>query len=131
MTVERLKDLYYIKKQIERIDNEIMRVAVQAGPTGYRSPDISGMPRNPSPINKSDEALDRIGELREEKGRLLLELEEIERWIHSLRHRDQIIIRYRYEDQLSWQEIADMIGGKETLVSVQTSHYRCLRESEK
>ncbi|MBR5091280.1 MAG: hypothetical protein IK093_17785 [Ruminiclostridium sp.] len=127
MTVERLYDLYYIKKHIERIDNEIMRLAINAGPSGYRSPNISGMPRNPSPINKSDLALDEIQKLNNEKQSLQIEIEEIENWIHSLRRKDQLIVRYRYEDRLSWQEIADIIGGKETIDSIKSAHYRCLK----
>ncbi len=128
MTVKRLNDLFYIKKHIERIDNEIMRLEESCD---IKSPDLSGKPRNPSPTNKLDEIVPRIADLQTERGMLVLEREEIERWIHSQRHKDQLIIRYRYEDRLSWQEIADRIGGKETLVSVQTSHYRCLKEREK
>lgn len=128
MTVERLRDLYYIKRHIERIDNEIMRLEESCD---IKSPDLSGKPRNPSPTNKLDELIPRIADLQRERELLVFDLEEIESWVHSLRHRDQLIIRYRYEDQLTWQQVADRIGGKETLESVQTAHYRCIKESKK
>lgn len=124
MTVERLYDLYYIKKHIERIDDEIKRLEESAGP---KSPDMSGMPRNPSPVNKLDEIVPKILDKKAERDRLLLELEEIEAWIHSLRHKDQLIIRYRYEDKLTWQQVADVIGDGMTAESCAHLHYRCLK----
>lgn len=127
MTVERLYDLYYIKKHIERIDDKIMRLEESCD---IRSPDLSGNPRNPSPTNKLDELIPRIADLQRERELLVLDLEEIEKWIHSLRHKDQLIIRYRYEDRLTWQQVADAIGGEETETSVRSSHYRCIQDSK-
>ena len=50
-------------------------------------------------------------------------------FIRSVNRRDQLIIRYRYEDRLSWQEIADKLGERVTADGVRQAHYRCLKNS--
>ncbi len=123
MTVERLYDLYYIKKHIERIDDKIMRLEESCD---IQSPDLSGRPHNPSPTNKLDDLIPTIADLQRERELLVLDLEEIEKWIHSLRHKDQLIIRYRYEDRLTWQQVADKMGDGMSAESCAHLHYRCV-----
>ncbi|MBO6231792.1 MAG: hypothetical protein ILA17_06165 [Ruminococcus sp.] len=124
MTVERLYDLYYIKRHIEHIDNKIMQLEESCD---IKSPDLSGKPRNPSPTNKLDEIVPKIADLQNERALLALELEEIERWIHSQRHKDQLIIRYRYEERLTWQQVADKLGDGMSAETCAHLHYRCLK----
>ena len=121
MTVERLYDLYYIKRHIEHIDNKIMQLEESCD---IKSPDLSGKPRNPSPTNKLDEIVPKIADLQNERALLALELEEIERWIHSQRHKDQLIIRYRYEERLTWQQVADKLGDGMSAETCAHLHYR-------
>ena len=126
MTVERLNDLYYLRKEAERLEEKILSLEESAD---IHSPDTSGKPRNPSPSNKLDEIVPKIIDLENERKKVLLEIEEIEMFIRSVNRRDQLIIRYRYEDRLSWQEIADKLGERVTADGGRQAHYRCLKNS--
>lgn len=124
MTVEKLNELFYIKKNIERLDDEIRRLRESAEP---RSPDTSGNTRVPSVSNRFDELVPEIVDKKIERAALAAELEEIEAWVRTLRRRDQLVIRYRYEQKMSWRQIAEKIGDGATTESVKRAHYRCMK----
>ncbi|MBR1433037.1 hypothetical protein [Ruminococcus sp.] len=56
-----------------------------------------------------------------------MQVEETEKFIKTLCHKDQLIIRYRYEERLSWQEVADKIGDGMSSESYAHRHYRVIK----
>lgn len=123
MTVAILKDFFYIKKSIEHLDNEIRCLRESAEP---RSPDMSGNPRAPSGANRLDELIPEIVDKERERAALVAEYEEIAAWIKAQRRKDQLVIKYRYELKMTWEQIAKKIGGGATAEGLKHSHIRCL-----
>ena len=123
MTVKKLKDLFYDKKEIERLTEEIQSLRESAEP---RSPDMSGNPRAPSPSNRLDDLIPEIVDRENKRNALIAEVKSTEAWINSQRRRDQLVIKYRYKNQMSWKQIAEKIGNGATADSIKHAHFRCL-----
>lgn len=132
MTVKELSQLYYINRSIEHMREQLaeMRQALDV-----RSPSLSDMPKAPG-------AHDRIGDLvpriADEEARIRAEMREMERvraeltgYINTVPNvRIRLIMQLRFLRLLTWQEVADVIGGKETEYSVKQSCYRFLKGRE-
>lgn len=114
MTTKQLDALYYQKKDIERLDKEIYILENDMQSAGAREPE------------RYDCLLSKIVEKNNERAAISVQVEETERFIKSLSNKDQLIIRYRYEDRMSWNEIADAIGHC-AVVSIMSSHYRAIK----
>lgn len=128
MTIEDLKELYYLDKLIdyenERLDNLRAKLDIH-------SPTISDMP-------KASGAKDKIGEVVPE---IVDKVRELERDVQDLEDRRsrladfirvlpniriRIIMSLRFIDQMSWTDVAAKIGGKETEDTVKKAVYRYL-----
>lgn len=123
MTVKKLKDLFYNKKEIERLTEEIQSLWESAEP---RSPGMSGNPRAPSPSNRLDDLIPEILDKENERNELIAEVKSTEAWINAQIRRDQLVIKYRYKNQMSWKQIAEKIGNGATADSIKHAHFRCL-----
>lgn len=111
MTVQKLKDWPYIKMEISRLDTEIQSLEYKIQQSG------------------ADGLIMRIVENKNKRISLLEEVKEIETFISSVKRKEQQVICFRYEDKLSWQEIADKLGEGVTADGVRQAHYRCLKNS--
>ena len=109
MTVQNLKEWPYIKLEIARLDKIIMSLEEKFCKSG------------------ADWLIKDIVDNKNKRLSLLEEIQETKAFLCTANRRDQKIIRYRYEDRLSWQEIADKIGEGVTAESVKQAHYRCLK----
>ena len=111
MTVQNLKEWPYIKLEIARLDKIIMSLEERFCKSG------------------ADWLIKDIVDNKNKRLSLLEEIREIEAFLCTANRRDRQIIRYRYEDRLSWQEIADKLGERVTADGVRQAHYRCLKNS--
>ena len=116
MTVQELQQLYYLEKLIlneqERLDN--LRAAVD-----LKSPALSDMPRAPGARDKLGDLMPEIIDQEREIEKALEEYEEtreeILRYINRVPNaRIKLIMIKKYIENLSWEEVADAIGGRET-----------------
>lgn len=126
MTVQELQQLFYLGKLIEREQDrlETLRSAVSV-----KSPILSDMPRAPGAKDKLGDIVPEIVEQEAEiTRRLQLYTETRDRLMAYINRapnaRIKMMLILRFIDQKSWQEVADIIGGKETEYSVKHAVYR-------
>ena len=53
---------------------------------------------------------------------------QVQQWMNSLSTRMQRIIRYKFFEELSWEQVADQMGRKATGESIRKEFYRFLDE---
>lgn len=131
MTLNELSQLYYMDKLIARTDELIMRLESKLG---LQSPSLSDMPRTPGVNDKIGtlvpdklDALERAkrqrAEYEEAKERITAYIDGIED-LHI-----RLIFQFRFLDKMSWNEVADAVGGGNTEDSVKKLCYRYLKDS--
>lgn len=126
MTVQELQQLFYLNKLIE---HEKERLEDLRSTLTLQSPTLTDMP-------KSHGAKDKIGAIVPS---IIDQEAEIEKNLHVYMEARNKIMTYinrvpnariktililRFIDQKSWQEVAEIIGGKETEYSVKHAVYR-------
>lgn len=128
MTIEDLQELFYLDKLI---DYENERLENLRAKLDLHSPAISDMP-------KASGAKDKIGEvvpaIVDEQRKIESEVQYLEGRRKSLQDfirvlpnvRIRIIMSLRYIEQMSWNDVAAKIGGKETEDTVKKAVYRYL-----
>ena len=128
MTLEKLKQLRYLRILIQRERERLEDLQDSLSP---RSPNLSGLPKAPGAHDKIGDTVPVILDSEEGISNLLLQLEqqeaEIMSWIRKTPPNIQLIANLRFIDDLSWNEIADVIGGNETDCSVKNMFYRYLK----
>lgn len=132
MTVKELSQLFYLQRSIE-IAKETLEDLEES--LDVRSPGLSDMP-------KAGGARDRIGDVVPEIADRISELEEMIREAEARKKelmsyirrvpntRIRLILQLRFVDLMSWQEVADRIGGRETEYTVKKTCYRYLNGLE-
>ena len=96
---------------------------------GLKAQNLSGMPRGSGVGNVVANATVEINRLEERLEKLAALVEKsqkpIEEWIDSIdSYYTQTILRLRFLYGLSWKEVADTVGGKNTVDSVKMVCYR-------
>lgn len=133
LTLEELENLPYLKTAIDNGVSKLLEL--EARKTAIRSGVPSGMPGAGNSQKGIDDFLIAIMEQQEKVQRELQEMQE--GWknttmkisqIQSLRIR--LIVMYRFEDRLTWQEVADKIGGRETEYSTRNTFYKFMKRQE-
>lgn len=126
MTIEELNQLAYLERAIalEKERLQALRESIDV-----KSPVITDMPKAPG-------ARDRLGETVPEIVDQDMAIQENIRKLEDMKKRltefidktgnvrMRMILRLRFVRQLSWQEVAEYIGGKETEYSVKQACYR-------
>ena len=107
MTKERLRNYKYIEKEREQLLHQLEEI--EAALYNPRIQRLTGMPSAPSPDNaqenlaiKHTELMDRYQAKREE---LAAEQLAIEDAIEALDPTARMLMRYRYLDGLTWEEV--------------------------
>ena len=126
MTIGELNQLAYLGKAIE-MENERLRALRES--VDVKSPIITDMPKAPGARDKLGETVPKIvdqeAEIQESIRRYAALKERAEQFINRTPNpRMKMILVMRFMDQKQWQEIADIIGGKETEYSVKQACYR-------
>lgn len=130
MTVKELQQLFYLNKLIQHEEDRLddLRASVD-----LHSPGLSDMPKAPGARDKLGDTIPSIVDQEQEilkNIRLYVQTKErILRYINSVPFaRIKMIMILRFIDQKPWQEVAEIIGGKETEYSVKKAVYRYLGE---
>jgi hypothetical protein len=129
MTINELSQLYYLNREIAQYEARLD--ALYAKATGT-TPALTGMPRAPGVVDKvgkyAVEIADQLGKLElarqrrvEEQARLYLYIEAIS---DSLTRQ---IFMLRFSDCLSWEQVADRVGGGNTYYSVKNRVFRYIK----
>lgn len=133
LTLEELENLPYLKTAIDNGVSKLLEL--EARKNAIRSGVPSGMPG----AGKSQKGIDDfLLDILEHQERIEKDLQEIrEEWKNTHRKISQIqnlrirlIILYRFEDHLTWQEVADKIGGRETEYSTRNTFYKFMKRQE-
>ena len=130
MTVHDLQQLVYLDQLIQynRDKLDALRASVDV-----KSPVLTNMPKAPGARDKLGE---KVPEIVDQENELIANIKKYEaakgqliRFINSVPNARLKMIRLlRFEERLSWQDVADRIGGKETEYSVKKLVYRYLNE---
>jgi len=120
MTMKELYQLHNLTKLIERDEMEIQRIEERLG---VKSPSLSGMPHAPGIHDKLGEGVpelvDRKNELEERKKQYTEVRNRLRSYIETVPDLHlRLILQLRFVDLMSWQEVADFAGGKNSEASV-------------
>ena len=129
MTFKELNGLHYISKQIERYEMEIRRINERLTAI---SPSLTGMPHATGAHDKIGEGVpelvDKKNELEEKRGKLRDEEKRLQDYIDAVPDpKIQLLMQYRFIDMMTWQEVADEAGGRNSENSVQMIIKRYLK----
>ncbi len=132
MTVKELSQLYYLNASIEMMREQLAEMREAAD---IRSPSLSDMPRASGVKDKIGEIVPSIADQETELEEMLAEMEEKRRELTAFintvpNYRIRLILQLRYVKLMTWQEVADKIGGKETEYTVKKTCYRFISEKE-
>lgn len=117
--------IYKLEKEIDRIENEGTVIdKVRGGEGGLQSFKIEGFPF-PEYSRKKTLLYARKATLSELEMELLETINEVETFIASVKDSHiRRIITLRVVDDLSWNKVADELGGSNTEDSVKKAFYR-------
>ena len=130
MTLEQLNELFELREQLRRVQ-EMRQSFMDAARPGAQV--LSGMPH-------STEVRDKVGDLAVEIAHLDTRAEEIrsriadretavEQFIRCIPDdRTQMVFRLRFMRGMTWPEVADVFGGRNTENGVRKMCYRYLCE---
>ena len=116
MDKKTLYRLFYLPKQIEQKKREIQRIQDQLTAI---SPNLSGMPHGGGVHDKIGEGVVELvtkkEELEELKRGYQLEEDRINAWIDAVDDiQINLILTLRFREKMSWNQVADQIGGINT-----------------
>lgn len=129
MTLKELKSFAGKNGLLKIQDEKIARL--EARLVRHSEIDTSGIPRNPTPRNSTEELMIEIIAAKDRRAEIKSQLNDISTWIsHIDDDLVQFIILRRFVDNKRWQEIADELGGNNTEYSVKKLCYRYINRSE-
>jgi len=131
MTLKELSQLYYLNREIETLKRQLAEIECYAEGT---TQSLSGMPHGGSTSDKVGAGAVRIADLKSKiKNRQIACWQEYCKLNDYISNIDDSFIRqimsYRFVNGLSWQQVADCIGGGNTADSVKKVCYRHLEKS--
>ena len=132
MTISELNQLYNLTKLIERDENEIQMIEDRLG---VKSPSLTGMPHAPGAHDKLGEGIpelvDRKNELEERKRKYTEVRNKLRSYIETVPDLHvRLIMQLRFLDMMSWNEVANFAGGKNSEDSVRMMVIRYLEKDE-
>lgn len=133
MTVEELSELYYINKEIEMIQKELIELREKIF---YKKSMLSNLPKANRIIDENLRYVEIMEQLEQQLNFSLFELQkkrmEIESFLQTIKNaEDRLIIRLRVIDNMKWQEIADKLGLERTTVSKRFHKFFTIQNSHK
>ena len=133
MDKKTLYRLFYLPKQIEQKGREIQRIWDKLTSI---SPNLSGMPHGGGVHDKLGEGVpelvDKRNELEAQKRGFEQEEKEINDWIDAVDDLQvNLILCLRFREKLTWNEVADQMGGINTDDSCRKMIDRYLEKGDK
>lgn len=128
MTVREMSQLYYLNREIEQLERQLEELECLAEGTTQA---ITGMPHGSGTSDKVGRYAVRIADLRSmidnRKARCWDELNRLNAYIDGVKDSlTRQILSLRYVNGLSWQQVADNVGGANAEDSVKKICYRYL-----
>ena len=128
MTLQELSQIFYLEREIELDIDRLIKLRESAA---VKSPILSDMPKVPGARDKLGdivpEIVDQEAEMIEHIRKCQEEKQQLEHFIKTVPFsRVRTIMMLRFKDRLSWQAVADAIGGNETENSVRKTVERYL-----
>ncbi len=128
MTVREMSQLYYLNREIEQLQRQLEELECLAEGTTQA---ITGMPHGSGTSDKVGDYAVRIADLRStidnRKARCWDELRRLSAYIDGVEDSlTRQILALRYVNGLSWQQVANGVGGGNTEDSVKKICYRYL-----
>ena len=126
MTLRELSELKHLELIIQTEEERLARLEESLG---LKSPALTGMPSAPGARDKIGETVPKIIEQKEQIEQAVLfytqQREKILRYINSVTDvRIRLILIHRFINDMTWNEVADAMGGKETEDTVKKACYR-------
>lgn len=128
LTVKEMSQLYYLNREIEHLQRQLEELECLAEGTTQV---ITGMPHGSGTSDKVGRYAVRIADLRSmidnRKARCWDELHRLNAYIDGVEDSlTRQILTLRYVNGMSWQQVADSVGGANTEDSVKKICYRYL-----
>lgn len=132
MDQKRLYRLFYLPKQIDHLRREIRHIEERLTAI---SPSLTGMPHGGGVHDKIGEGVSELIDKKELLKQRIAAFEaeeaEIEAWIDAIDDIHlQLIVKLRFKEKMSWQEVANEAGGNNTEDSVRKLVDRYIRKTE-
>lgn len=132
MTVAELNKYYLLEDAIRDDKERIARI--EAKLCGSSVFDTSGVPKNPTPRNRTEDSFIELAHLKTELGNEVKEYEalkvRIERYIARI---NDLLIKRIMEKRVlkhkSWRTVAEELGGGNTIDSVKKMYYRYISDN--
>ena len=132
MTVAELNKYYLLEDAIRDDKERIARI--EAKLCGSSAFDTSGVPKNPTPRNRTEDSFIELAHLKTELGNEVKEYEalkvRIERYISRI---NDLLIKRIMEKRVlkhkSWRTVAEELGGGNTIDSVKKMYYRYISDN--
>lgn len=126
MTVQELQQLFYLNKLIE---HERERLEELRSALSLQSPVLTDMPKAPGAKDKIGaivpDIIDQEAEIEKNLQAYMAARDKLTEYINRVPNaRIKTILILRFIDQKPWQEVAEVIGGRETEYSVKQACYR-------
>lgn len=132
MDQKRLYRLFYLPKQQDHLRREIQRIKERLTAI---SPSLTGMPHGGGVHDKIGEGVPELVDKKAQLEKMIREYEaeeaEIEKWIDGIEDIHlQLIVKLRFKEKMSWQEVANEAGGNNTEDSVRKLVDRYIKKQE-
>lgn len=130
MTLQELSKHYKLHERLER--NREMLTSLYAA-AGLGAQVITGMPRAPASSDAVSALVAEIEDLRSRidclESKCAQERKKLEKYIGAIKDdQTRMIFRLRFIHCMSWQQVAEAIGGRNTATNVKLICYRHLKK---
>lgn len=131
MTIKELSQLYHLRREVEMDRQRLAALEERALPGAQR---LSGLPGGLSVQDKLGEMAAEIADLRaviEQKlKRCLAEQQRLEAYIAGIEDSFvRQIFTCRFVEGMSWRQVADKVGGKNTAANLYKMAYRFVKKN--
>lgn len=121
MSEKELNKYYYLKKEVEDLEQRIAEFGYGVKSTQIKEVSVSGSRKNKS---IQETKVELVGMLTEKRISALEQYLEIERYIEDVEDAEiRNIMRYRYLDLMKWDEIGEKLFQDRTSVSKKVRKY--------
>lgn len=129
MTLRELSKYYKLHERLERNRQMLSSLSAAAGPGAQV---LTGMPRAAGVSDKVSDLVIEMEDLEERiaylEGECIREKKKLEQYIGKIRDdQTRMIFRLRFVHCMTWSQVADAIGGRNTEKGVKNICYRYLK----
>lgn len=133
MTVQELSQLYYLNREIENLQKELVRLEAKIAPHAWQ---LTGMPRGSNVTDNTTERLaaemvDLQAIIKAKQIQCIHERNRLERYIESIQDSEtRFMFTLRFINGLSWHQVAKSMGEGYQGDSLKKKCYRYLKANK-